>query len=135
MSMKPEIWVTGFKVAPEAVEYYGVTELIEPYDEEEEIISKYFSQEYLNSVIEELTHKRKQPPPNDKWCIGCSPDNCSCCWDQDKESINNTRTSLKEELIDKINKLDSISGNFNGFDIYNYIDKEDVIKAIKEVIG
>lgn len=21
----------------------------------------------------------KQPPPNDRWCVGCSPDNCSGC--------------------------------------------------------
>lgn len=22
---------------------------------------------------------RKQAPPNERWCIGCSPDNCSGC--------------------------------------------------------
>lgn len=27
-----------------------------------------------------LNQNPKQPPPNDKWCVGCSPDNCSCCW-------------------------------------------------------
>jgi hypothetical protein len=23
--------------------------------------------------------KNKQEPPNEKWCVGCSPENCSCC--------------------------------------------------------
>ena len=21
----------------------------------------------------------KQPPPNEKWCVGCTPEDCSCC--------------------------------------------------------
>ena len=23
--------------------------------------------------------RAKQPPPNEKWCVGCSPEDCSCC--------------------------------------------------------
>ncbi|MGZ5051870.1 MAG: hypothetical protein ACXWAS_12505, partial [Methylobacter sp.] len=31
----------------------------------------------VNAVISEVTGK--QPPPNENWCIGCSPDNCPGC--------------------------------------------------------
>lgn len=24
--------------------------------------------------------REKQPPPNEAWCVGCNPDNCSCCY-------------------------------------------------------
>jgi len=43
-TMKDEVWITGFKAAPDDVSYYCVTEFIEPYDEEEEIASKYTSE-------------------------------------------------------------------------------------------
>lgn len=34
----------------------------------------------LDNIEELLTRTRiKQPPPNDKWCIGCNPDNCAGC--------------------------------------------------------
>lgn len=26
-----------------------------------------------------VDEKVKQAPPNDKWCVGCNPDNCACC--------------------------------------------------------
>lgn len=51
--MKKTIWVTGFKNCPDAVEYYSVSELIEPYDEQEEVISEYINKEVHLKAMEE----------------------------------------------------------------------------------
>lgn len=52
MSMKDIVWITGFKVATDDVSYYGVTEFIEPYSEDE-VTSKYISEAKHKQAIAE----------------------------------------------------------------------------------
>ena len=33
----------------------------------------------LQAVDEIVERIKKQPPPNENWCVGCSPDNCCGC--------------------------------------------------------
>ena len=66
-------------VAEQAVEIASLKEKNRALTLELLKVLAHIMHDVCNKFAAVLPEPEKQPAPNDKWCVGCSPENCSGC--------------------------------------------------------